>query len=167
MKDNIGGFRVGEYNVELDLTELVTNLLAALGKDTDKHLVHWLLLRFSEHQVELARILAGAFPELVKQMPKLFQKRVEDHRQSLRLGKLLSFRSASSIEEESVRRAWEETRMMVKELSLARDENLTGLVQDHRDILRRLLQTMVELVMREQDARLNLDFETLRKFLEA
>lgn len=167
MKPNPGnGVRIGNYRVELDLTEVVSDLVDSLGKQKEKYLVHWLLLRLSGHQVELTKVLAGAFPELAKQIPRFYQKRVEDYRHSMRVSKLFGFRSLRSIEDEAVKRAWEDTRAMVKELSLVRDESIKGLVEDHRDILRRLCRAMVELVMQEQDTRLNLDLEGLRNFLQ-
>jgi hypothetical protein len=167
MKSNqSSGYRVGKYSVELDLTEVVSDLVDSLGKQKEKYLIHWLLLRLSGHQVELTKVLARAFPELAKQIPRFYQKRVEDYRHSMLVSKLFGFRSLRSIEEEAVKRAWEDTRAMVRELSLARDESIKGLVEDHRDILKRLCLAMVELVMQEQDARLNLNLEGLRKFLE-
>jgi hypothetical protein len=167
MKSNSNaGYRVGKYTVDLDLTGVVSDLLESLGKQKEKYLVHWLLLRLSGHQVELTKVLSGAFPELAKQIPRFYQKRVEDYRHSMRVSKLFGFRSLRSIEDEAVRRAWEDTRAMVKELSLARDESVKGLIEDHRDILRRLCRAMVELVMQEQKTGLNLDLERLQRFLE-
>ena len=158
-------YRAWKYDIQLDLTEVISDVLDAVGKQKEKYLVHWLLLRLSGHEVELAKVLAGAFPKLAEQLPQFYQKRVEDYRQSMRVSKLFGFRSLRSIEEEAVSRAWKDTKAKIKELSLARDESVKGMVNDHRDILRRLCEAMVELVMQDQNAQPNIDFEALRKFL--
>jgi len=165
-RDASGTFTVGKYSVDLDMTEVLNNVLDSLGKQKEKFIIHWLLLRLSGHQVELAKVLGQAFPELGKQMPEFFQKRVEDHRQSLRIGKLLSFRSASSIEEESVKMAWKDTRRMIKEVSMAQNGSIKALVDEHREILKRLCDAIIDLVMEEPSAQINLNIEGLRKFLQ-
>jgi len=158
-------YRVGKYSVELDLTEVLGNVLDSLGKQPEKHLLDRAIATLSKHQIEFTKVLGQVFPELAKQLPKFFQKRVEDHRHAMRVRKLFGFRSLSSIEEEAVRRAWEDTRAMVREVSMLHDESVRALVDDHREILRRLCGAMVELIMQEQNAGVNLDFDKLGKFL--
>jgi hypothetical protein len=156
---------IGSYNVQLDLTELLHDMLAMVGKHREKTILEVLLLKLSGHQVELSKVLAGAFPGLEKEMLTFYEKRAEAIRQSLRLGKLISFRSSKWIEEECARRAWEETRAMMKEVSALKSEGLMGIVDDHREVLRRLCRAMVDLVTAE-NPQVNLDWDALRRFLE-
>jgi len=159
-------YKVGKYNVDLDLTEVFENLADAQGKQREKYLLHILLSRFSGHEVEYTRVLSEAFPEMVKVMPKFFQKRVEDHRDSMRISKVFSFRSASSIEEEATRRAWEDTRAMMKEMLVVNNESIKGLVDTHRDVLKNLSDAIISLVMQKEGTEINLDVEAIKKFLK-
>jgi hypothetical protein len=159
------GMNVGSYDVQLDLTQVLCDMLAMAGKHREKTMLEVLLFKLSGHQVEMMKVLAGAFPGLDKELMEFYQKRTEAIRQSLRLGKLLSFRSSRWIEEECARRAWKETRAMLKEVSAMKKEGLMGIVDDHRDVLRRLCRAMVEIVTSE-NPEVNIDWQALRKFLE-
>lgn len=167
MKDNqSGGYKVGKYTIECDLTELMSDLLGIQSKQKEKYILHLLLLRLSRHLIELAKVLSQGSPELARQIPRFFQGRVEDYRAALRVGKLVGFLYMAQIEAEATRRAWEDTETMIRKLSLLEDASLKGLVSDYRKILRRLSQAIVDLVLEQEDARLNLDLEGVRKFLE-
>jgi hypothetical protein len=145
---------------------VLDHLIRAAGREDEQYILHWLLLRLSGHQVELTRILSAAFPELARRVPSFFQHRVKDYRRAMRMRKLLGFKSARSIEEEAVRRAWEDTRAMMAEVSVLRDDTLKRLVNDHRAILRRLAAALLKLVLEQPGARIELDREAFRKFLE-
>lgn len=159
-------FKTSKYDVDLDLTEVLNNVLDARGRQKEVYTLHWLLLRLSGHQIELTKVLSQAFPELGKQMSRLFIKRIEDNRQALRWRKLIGFKSAGSIEDEAVRRAWEDTRAMLREVSMLQDDSIKGLIDDHRAILRRLCNSLVEIVQENQKGNIDIDFKGLGKFLE-
>ena len=156
---------MGRYGVDLDLTEVIGDIIDCTSKQREKYLVHWCLLKFSGHEVELMKVLSQVFPELTKQLLRFYEKRVEDYRDSMRINKLFGFRTQSSIENEAVRRAWEDTKAMLQEVSMAKDEGVKGLIEEHKEILKRLCDTMVELVMKENPTP-NLDLDGIRKFLE-
>ena len=163
--------RQKDYNmsrlfVDLDLTPVLIYMLDLLGKREEKLALERSLKQLSGHQVEFARILSQAFQEVAKQMPKLFQKRIEEHRASLRVGKVFSFRSSSSIEKEAVRQALEDSMAMMKEISMMNNESVRSLVEEHTEILRRINATMEELVKEERLDRINIDFDAIRKLLE-
>jgi hypothetical protein len=159
-------YRMSRYFVDLDLTEVLIDTLGLLGKKDEKRILEWLIYKLSGHQVELIRILSQAFPELAKQMPKFFQKRVEDYRNANRFQKLLGFKSMRAIEEKAVRMAWEDTRAMMRQISMMNDDSVRALVDDHRRILGRICAAMVELVKEERADGININLDALRKFLE-
>jgi hypothetical protein len=160
-----GNIRVGDYEVRLDLGELLCTLLETNSKHPEKDCLWRLLDRLSIHQVELVRVLSRAFPELAKKFPKLFQKRIEDYRRAFRVQKLFSFRSMRSIEEEAARMAWNDTQKMLREVSMLQDPGIRGLLDDHRAVLRRICEALVTLV-KEQSPEIHLDLVALKKFLE-
>ena len=159
-------FKVGKYSVDLDLTEVITSVIDAQGKQKEIHDIHWLLIEYSKQGVNLSKVLSIAFPELAKQIPRFFQKRTEDHRRALRVRQLISFKSSGAIEEEAVKRAWEDTRSLIGEVSLMKDESMKGLVDDHREILRRLCDAMIKLVMEKDVSGIDLNVDAVKRFLE-
>lgn len=162
---NIPGFVTRKYTLELDLTEVLVSLLRNLGKKDEKDLLHWVILGMSRHQKEIVDKLTRIFPEVWKRIMIFHQKRVEDHRKSMRAGKVFSFRSWSSVEDEAVRKAWIDTREMIREMSLLRDESFRGLINDHREILRRLSGALVDLVLEDPGALPEIDPGALEKLL--
>jgi len=159
-------FVVKKYTQDLDLTEILSNLLRALGKQDEKYLLHTASLKLSEHQIELTKVLSQVFPELAKRMPSFFQKRVEDYRRSIRISKLISFQSASSVEDDAVRRAWDDTRAMIREISMLQDESVKGLVEDHREILKNICNTLVELIKENPNTRIEINRDEIEKLLK-
>jgi hypothetical protein len=160
-------FRAGRYAVDLDINDLAQSVIDALGSQKEIYILHWLLLRLSGHQIELFKVLAQAFPELGKQIPRYFQKRTEDYRSALRMRKVFGFKSASAIEEEAVKRAWDDTRAMIREIYMMHDPSVKALVDDHREILKRLCAALIELVMENRDAYVDIDFNAFQKFLKS
>ena len=158
-------FRAERFGMDLDFTEIFQFIIDALGCQKEIYILHWLLLRLSGHQIELFKVFSQAFPELGKQIPRYFQKRTEDYRSALRMRKVFGFKSASAIEEEAVKRAWDDTRVMIREISLMHDPSVKALVDDHREILKRLCAALIELVMENRDVYVDIDFNAFQKFL--
>ena len=159
------GFKVGRYSVELDLTEVLCGILEFKGKHKEKYLLHWLLLKLSGHEVQMLNTLSQSFPELGKRMIPFFQKRVEDYRKASRLSKVISFRSAKSIEDEAVKRAWQDAETMLRGVSMLENESVRDLIDDHRRMLKRLCSTLIRLVMEKGGGQVDLDLNALGKFL--
>lgn len=160
------GYKVGKYNVELDITEALLAQIDAEGKQKEKYTTHMSLLRSSGHQIELTKAIAGIHGELAKVIPKFYQKRIEDHRKSLRLEKVLSFLSASSIEKEATKRAKEDTRTLMKEISLLNNKSIRTMVEEHTRVLKRLCDLLVSLMEEKSQGNVKIDIDALRKFLE-
>lgn len=161
-----GDVKIGKYNVDLDITEALLAQIDADGKQKEKYTTHMSLLRSSGHQIELVKAMAGIHGELAKVIPKFYQKRVEDHRKSLRLEKVLSFLSASSIEKEATKRAREDTRILMEEISLLNNASMRTLVEEHTGVLKRLCDLLVSLMEEEGRESVRIDIDALRKFLE-
>ena len=167
MRDNDkGNVKIGNYHVDLDITEALLAQIDADGKQKEKYTTHMSLLRSSGHQIELVKAMAGIHGELAKVIPKFYQKRVEDHRKSLRLEKVLSFLSASSIEKEATKRAREDTRILMEEISLLNNASMRTLVEEHTAVLKRLCDLLVSLMEEEGQGSVRIDIDALRKFLE-
>ena len=157
---------VKQYSVDFDLTGFLNYVIRIMSRQDEKQLLHSLILVLSEHMVEMVRILSGAHAEMSRRMPAFFQKRVAAHRRALRWKRLISFGFSGSVEEEAARRAWEDTRGMIGELSVFRDESVTALMGSHRDILMRLCTAILSLVLERPGIGIRFDGESFRNFLE-
>ncbi len=141
---------VWNVDVQADLGRILGSLLHSGDKLKDKEFLRGLFLVVSEHLVEFGKIFGATTPEVAKQMPDFFEKRVEEYRRSMRIRQIIGFRSSASIEQEATQLAWNDTVMMMGQVCAIQDASLRGMVDDHREALRILLQTLVRLV--ESDA---------------
>jgi len=151
---------VKRYTQDLDTTEALRNLLRSLGKKEEKHILHELAFALSRHQIGLIKVLSQ--PELVKSITSFFQEAKRDYRKSLMASKLLSFRSMRSIEEEASRMAWADTKGMINELCLSREES----VNEHMEILKKVCATLMELVKESPNAKVEIDRDAIEKLLK-
>ena len=159
-------YRVEKHTVDLDLTEVIGDLIDDAGRQKEKYMAHIAVLRSSGQQIDLTKALAETFSELAKIMPKFYQKRIEDHRCSLRLKKVFSFLFASSIEEEATKRAREDTKALMDEVSMLNNETMRSLVEEHTQVLRRLSDLFTALMQEERKGSININVDALKKFIE-
>jgi len=159
-------YRVEKHTVDLDLTEVLGDLIDDAGKQKEKYTTHMGVLRTSGQQIELTKALAITFSELAKIMPKFYQKRIEDHRSSFRLKTIFSFLSASSIEKEATKRAREDVRALMDEVSMLNNETMRSLVEEHTQVLKRLCDVLIDLMKEERKGNININVDALKKFIE-
>jgi hypothetical protein len=130
----------------LDLGSVLNNLLDTLSMKYEKNQLKESLVSLSGHETELTKAFAQAYPDLARRVLTFFQHRVDDHRRSLRISKLLSFKSSESIERESVMMALDEVRVLVSEISILKEDTVRRLVDNHGKVLRQLTDTLVGLM---------------------
>jgi len=155
----------GTYELRLDLTPVLEGILHAACRRDEKAALHDLVRTLSGYGVELTRILSASMSEVVKQAPKLFQKRVEEHRAAMRTQKLFGFKLAKEIEDECVSLALAETRALIEEVSLAENPAVLEMLREHRQVLDRLADAMVGLAL-EPNPDAKLDLKALKEFME-
>lgn len=159
-------FITRHYKYECDLTEVLIQLIRQSGKMDEKELLHWLIMRLSSHQLKMTEVLSRAFSGMEKRISGFFQKRVESYRESMRIGKLFSFRSWSSIEREATEKAWQDTARMIDEISSLHDRSVKGLVNDHRTMLRMISRALIDIVREKADLRIDISRDDIERFLQ-
>jgi hypothetical protein len=164
MNGNPGDIHIKRTLQELDLTEIVKAYLRATCGHEEQFLLHRLIPVLSGHDVEMTQAISAVLPEQSREFLRLFQQRLEEHRSSLRFRKIFSFWTWHEIEELAARRALEEMREVAATLGVTGEDNLGGLLENHRIILASLAGALLELALRRGESQA--DIEVIRKMLE-
>lgn len=133
-------------NQYADMAEIIRDLLRASGQDGDKFLLSNLLSRLSRHEVEILRVLTEFLERIVGEFYPFWQERVRSYREAYRLKKLFSFTSSVEIEEEVSRRAWQDTKRMINELSFLETHAVEGILSTRQRVVESLCLELIRLI---------------------
>ncbi len=155
-------FTAKQHIVEVNVAEIVDRLVGVANKEKEKAALLKLLAIFSEHDVEIVRILAEHHAESSRQLLAFCERRIEGYRDADRIRRFVRFWARRKLEAEAVRRGMEDTREVAKEISFIENENIRGWLQGRRQSMGLLTGALLNLVSEDNPVSL----EGVRQFLE-
>lgn len=154
-------FIAKQHIVEVRVAEIVDRLARIANKEKEKAALLKLLAIISEHDVEIAKILAEQHAESTRQLLEFCERRIEGYRDADRIRRFVRFWARRRLEAEAVRRGMEDAREMAKEISFIENEDVRQWLQGRRQSMGLLTEALMKLVCEDNPVSL----EGIRGFL--
>lgn len=155
-------FTAKQHIIEVRVAEIIDRLAGIANKEKEKAALLKLLAILSEHDVEIARILAEHHAESTRQLLDFCERRIEGYGDADRIRRFVRFWARRRLEAEAIRRGMQDARQMGKEISFIENEDVKGWLQGRRQSAGLLTGALLNLVCEDNPVSL----EGVRQFLE-